>query len=838
MKLIDRKLNEEKVETVGGSEVNMRLSEDAGKMVFEMFTNKIYSDKEGSIVREITSNCFDSHIEAGTPEKPVIVEMQEINGTSYICFIDEGMGMSKDRVENTYSVYFKSTKRATNDQIGGFGIGGKTPLAYGTKRFFNVTRYNGVEYTYEIYTGENNPVIILLGEMPTDRPNGTEIRVPIVSGDKDTFVDAVRQQLHYFENIIFKGFVQSYNGQSIDNQLNNYTIYKGKNFLYRDGYKHRGLHLAVGQVAYPLDTTKVESYARNKGIELDNGMFNINVALKMDIGKVEVTTSRENIDYTDSTINAILTKIKEVREELVDLFIKQTDNVKTVRQWYAFKKESEYLNLGDDNIYVGSIIDKNNIVLPNFKLSGYRLPSHEQMFMKLFMTRERFGKVEPKRSTYGCFTDYNTLESFNADRNNVFHLDWSATPSNPRYKKSYLKDNSTHDRFYIMYKTQPSLDEFAKNIGLSEVYKYVPLSKEEIAKVEKYENDRKMENMVDFSYNKDELTKRVRRNDVYENRVSKLLVKREVVEKILNNVRSEYHQYLVENTDNYNEVEAPESYIAEKKENLKRYSKADGELNCATYDFYSARNSEKIDMNMLADFEGEVIYGGADDSTNLIKAGKIENAIGNKIVNTYDINNGKTDGILFIRVANSKVVLLEELDNSTPVEEYFTRFKSLKKKVRFVRKLATLIHIVRENISTANTSSYYKYYNKDANLTAKVEKLKKKLDSLGEKLGGDEYKTARGLIQVMPPFVSTWIESIDLKDHPMVKQSVEIENTLKERDRMLSLFNTYDIRNLESSVNRNEKKIKDGYEVDMDVHKADKKRLNNIKQLIELALEI
>lgn len=43
----------------------MRLSEDASSMVFQLFTKNVYSNPIGTVVREITSNCFDSHTEAG-----------------------------------------------------------------------------------------------------------------------------------------------------------------------------------------------------------------------------------------------------------------------------------------------------------------------------------------------------------------------------------------------------------------------------------------------------------------------------------------------------------------------------------------------------------------------------------------------------------------------------------------------------------------------------------------------------------------------------------------------------------------------------------------------------
>ena len=77
-----------------------------------MFTKNIYSNPIGMVVREITSNCYDSHTEAKV-NSPVVIRktFDKLDNSHYISFIDYGVGMSPDRVENIYGVYFKSTKR-------------------------------------------------------------------------------------------------------------------------------------------------------------------------------------------------------------------------------------------------------------------------------------------------------------------------------------------------------------------------------------------------------------------------------------------------------------------------------------------------------------------------------------------------------------------------------------------------------------------------------------------------------------------------------------------------------------------------------------------------------
>lgn len=222
-----KQLSTHAIESTNGGK-KMRLSENAQSMVFMLFTKNVYSNPIGTIVREITSNCFDSHIEANV-NAPVIIRKSKDkdSGQCHISFIDYGVGMSPERIENIYMVYFESTKRVDNTQIGGFGIGGKTPLAY--KRysgigegeydnsFYVITIYNGIKYYYCIYEGSDSPVVSLLHQEATTEHNGTEIRVPVLEKDIEKFAKEMVRQLYYFENVIFEGFEDTYSDSTLSN---------------------------------------------------------------------------------------------------------------------------------------------------------------------------------------------------------------------------------------------------------------------------------------------------------------------------------------------------------------------------------------------------------------------------------------------------------------------------------------------------------------------------------------------------------------------------------------------------------------------------------------------
>ena len=103
---------------------NITISPDSTSIIFKMLSKTIYSNPIGSVVREITSNCFDSHVEAGV-NTPVIIRksIDKETGVIYISFIDFGVGMSPERINKVFSVLLKSTKCDDNQQIGCYGLG-------------------------------------------------------------------------------------------------------------------------------------------------------------------------------------------------------------------------------------------------------------------------------------------------------------------------------------------------------------------------------------------------------------------------------------------------------------------------------------------------------------------------------------------------------------------------------------------------------------------------------------------------------------------------------------------------------------------------------------------
>jgi HSP90 family molecular chaperone len=182
--------------TVGQGK-KMGFAPEAQSFLMDMMSDGLYSNKYGSIVRELASNCIDANTESGSTE-PISVKLTKpssFTAKGEISFADTGIGISPERVEDIFTLYFASTKRDGNEMIGGFGIGAKSPFAY-TDVFRVETWVEGTHYMYLMEKRGEDRTCTLITEEPCDvADHGTIIRIPIKdTWDYEKFVEAVNEQ--------------------------------------------------------------------------------------------------------------------------------------------------------------------------------------------------------------------------------------------------------------------------------------------------------------------------------------------------------------------------------------------------------------------------------------------------------------------------------------------------------------------------------------------------------------------------------------------------------------------------------------------------------------------
>ena len=117
--------NQNTVVTVGDIQEN-QVSIDPKNIehIITILSSNLYSNPEESFLRETISNAWAAHVEANNTKDSIILSFKEGNDyleDTTIAIRDFGTGISPERFKEVYLNIGSSTKRQSNEFIGGFG---------------------------------------------------------------------------------------------------------------------------------------------------------------------------------------------------------------------------------------------------------------------------------------------------------------------------------------------------------------------------------------------------------------------------------------------------------------------------------------------------------------------------------------------------------------------------------------------------------------------------------------------------------------------------------------------------------------------------------------------
>lgn len=316
------------------------------EFITTLLSSNLYSNPEQSFVREIVSNAWDSHVEAGNTDTPVLIRLDDT--TNSITVRDFGVGLSPERFEHIYCNIGSSTKRESNDYIGGFGIGRFSALACSNVVYIT-SYYKGKAYYY-IMTKDGNAITTnLVATLDTIEKDGVEITLKNCSNFSNYY--KALNYITFFPNIYIDC------ERVIKDTINNSKVKYYNNFAVSTlEMKHK---LLLGNVLYPLDKSILsgEAYRFIYNIE------NTGIVIKFKVGELNITPNRENIIYTNSTKDLINKRILEAKKEITTLIspliIRDHNNI---YDYYSSRHFSFFYNFFDN------IVDYKSF---NISHSGY-----------------------------------------------------------------------------------------------------------------------------------------------------------------------------------------------------------------------------------------------------------------------------------------------------------------------------------------------------------------------------------------------------------------------------------------------------------------------------------
>lgn len=335
----------------GLKEYTYDIDKDNLGVVFGILRSKIYSDIIGSVVREISSNSRDAHIEIGN-KNPIEIEICDgafNTGSKTIIFRDFGPGISPNRMENIFVKYAASTKRRDNNQTGGFGLGAKSPFAY-TDQFNIVTINNGIKYVYTAGLDESEKgKIILISENKINKKSGTEIHIPIKNDeDKQSFIKEIKKYIYFWSikpKIMGFNFELSELDFNIEKENNKYSIISvnGYNPFESNSYSETPIISIIDGIPYKINIENIGvsvSNTYNNNYFISNNNKNYIICLKFKIGELSLTANRENLHYDENTKRKILNRLVYLHQKTYDNFQKDINKIKSNAKMFFFIKNS------------------------------------------------------------------------------------------------------------------------------------------------------------------------------------------------------------------------------------------------------------------------------------------------------------------------------------------------------------------------------------------------------------------------------------------------------------------------------------------------------------------
>ena len=323
-----------------GDMVTSEFKINASPQAFQALSDGLYSDKIGTILRELGANCGDSHELAGKGDVPFNIHLPTLI-EPWLELKDEGVGLSEDSMDLHFTTYFGSNKSDSNDLIGGFGLGCKSPFLY-TEQFSVTSWHNNHKYLYTMYKNDRGTLnCSLISKTPSNEVNGVAIKLDVQKKDISEFETKAKSIYDWFD-------VRPNFNKHIEFEDRKVFLQGTKWYMYEEdrqmshsygGYRsQRKAYARMGSVVYPIESQHTTESAI---------LSSYNVIMDFDIGELSVVLSREALSYNENTIRKIKNRIKLMEKEYEINFIKKVNDpaksyVACCKAYAAIYNESSY----------------------------------------------------------------------------------------------------------------------------------------------------------------------------------------------------------------------------------------------------------------------------------------------------------------------------------------------------------------------------------------------------------------------------------------------------------------------------------------------------------------
>lgn len=404
-------------------------SDESIRLLMEAISVRMYTDPLTAVVREISCNAVDANKDAGRGHVPIRIYLpsKAIKGDkvrhkdqleNHLVIEDDGNGISPEGMR-IFTTIMESTKRDSNNLIGGYGLGSKSPFSI-TNIFDIITNHDGIQYAYTCAVDNGLPKCLLHYTRSTTEI-GTSIRIPIINDEylprlmkivintcawfdvapvfnSNSMNETVREIRKYINYDLSKPYYTiPISGEPNWKKINNIGLSTSDTGLKYPELRYRGYLspvFIIGGVPYTITDDKVAktlTYAINSTLHqpylrgIDPLIDTVpNLVIPIPIGAIDLSVQRETPIWNEKTINYLRNKMVEVFTSLIGERNKAIDEAAslekayTIAETWQFTKEFSWKGItynADQLDYLFDPIKKHDHLSTSYITRAYDLPS-------------------------------------------------------------------------------------------------------------------------------------------------------------------------------------------------------------------------------------------------------------------------------------------------------------------------------------------------------------------------------------------------------------------------------------------------------------------------------
>lgn len=303
------------------STYDVKLDASASQLIMDVLA-KLYDNPVEAAIREYVSNAYDANVEAGSTE-PVHLHVPT-EDEPYLEVSDTGNGLDYLGIVSVFANFGTSTKRDSDNLIGGFGIGSKSGLAISDKIHVSSV-CNGLlnEFVIERKDGILQTRFIVENKETTST-SGTTVTVNL----NENFIEHNNPMLLTKYHYVIQGWsvkelivdnpkkqFGSLNDDRISDayrKIPNTDTWIHNSFLTTTDYQTTTQKLRIGKVLYKIPDNIVQKLSD----EIYYQIRQINMVHDVPIGEFKVNYAREKLDVSDpKTVKKLVSIMKQAYKE-------------------------------------------------------------------------------------------------------------------------------------------------------------------------------------------------------------------------------------------------------------------------------------------------------------------------------------------------------------------------------------------------------------------------------------------------------------------------------------------------------------------------------------------